>query len=393
MKRAAAFVFVLLILAGLVGGLSYFQFVFKPQMIKQFISKMAPPAATVAVAQAQADRWVPQITAIGTFRPVQGIDVAPQVGGIVRAIHFDSAQEVAKGAPLIEIDDSTEQADLLSGQAQMKNADLALSRQKELIAGGNTARASVDQAQAARDTAAASVDRAKAVIAQKTIAAPFAGRLGIRKVDVGQYLSPGTMVATLTQLDPIYVDFPVPEQALAVLKPGAAAEIRVDAYPDKVFNGQIKSIDARVSQESRSVLIRAELPNKDKRLLPGMFANVAVLAGAAQDVVTVPRTSVSYSLYGDSIFVAAPAPPKSDAEGTPAQAGGAQAATADAQDFVVERRFVRTGEMRGDRIAIMDGVKLGEAVVSEGQIKLMPGSHVHVDRAAGLQPRAVLPRE
>ncbi len=149
-----------------------------------------------------------------------------------------------------------------------------------------------------------------------------------------------------------------------------------------MFSGQIKSIDARVSQDSRSVLIRAELPNKDKRLLPGMFANVAVLAGAAQDVVTVPRTSVTYSLYGDSVFVAAPAPPKSDADGTPAQAGGAQAATADAQDFVVERRFVRTGEMRGDRIAIMDGVKLGEAVVSEGQIKLMPGAHVH-DRPSG----------
>ncbi|MDP9096507.1 MAG: efflux RND transporter periplasmic adaptor subunit, partial [Pseudomonadota bacterium] len=173
-------------------------------------------------------------------------------------------------------------------------------------------------------------------------------------------------------------------------------EIRVDAFPDKVFGGQIKSIDARVSQDSRSVLIRAELPNKDKRLLPGMFANVAVLAGAAQDVVTVPRTSVTYSLYGDSLFVASPAPPKAEEGSAPAasaQSGAAQAATADAQDFVVERRFVRTGEARGDRIAVLDGVKLGETVVSEGQIKLLPGAHVHIDRSAGLQPRAVLPRE
>ncbi len=248
MKRAAIFVFVLLVLSGLIGGLSYFHFVLKPEAIRKTISQMGAPPATVAVAEAEAASWVPHINAIGTFRPVQGIDVASQVGGIVDAIHFDSSQEVAKGAPLIEIDASTEEADLKSGLAQMKNADLVLTRQKELIAGGNTARASVDQAQAARDTAAATVDRARAVIAQKTIAAPFAGRLGIRRVDIGQYVSPGTAMVTLTQLDPIYVDFPVPEQSLAVLKPGVMAEIRVDGYPDRVFKGTIKSIDARVSQ-------------------------------------------------------------------------------------------------------------------------------------------------
>ena len=390
MKRVAIFVVVLLILGGLIGGLSYFQFVMKPQMIKGFISKMAPPPASVVVAEAQTESWVPRINAIGTFRPVQGIDVAPQVGGIVRAIHFESSQEVTKGAPLIEIDDSTEQADLKSGLAQMKNADATLARQEQLIAGGNTAKATVDQAQAARDTAAASVDRARAVIAQKNVMAPFAGRLGIRKVDVGQYLSPGTMVVTLTQLDPVYVDFPLPEQSLAMLKPGAAVEIRVDAYPDQVFTGQVKSIDARVSQDSRSVLIRAELPNGDKRLLPGMFANVAVLAGAPREVVTVPRTSVTYSLYGDSLFVAMPAPEKA---GDAGPVGAAQAATPDSKGLIAQRRFVRTGEARGDRIAILEGVKPGEKVITEGQIKLMPDAPIRIEPGGGLEPRPVLPRQ
>ncbi len=386
MKRAAIFIVVLLVLSGLIGGLSYFHFVMKPQIIRGVISTMVRPAATVAVVEARTQSFIPRISAIGTFRPVQGIDVAPQVGGIVEAIHFESSQEVAKGAPLIAIDDSTEQADLKSGQAQMKNAEASLSRQQQLILGGNTAKASVDQALAARDMAVASVDRAEAIIAQKTISAPFAGRLGIRKVDLGQYLSPGTAIVTLTQLDPIYVDFPVPEQSLSVIKPGQTSEIRVDAYPDETFQGVIKSIDSRVSQDSRSVLIRAELPNPTKKLFPGMFANVAVLSGAPRDVVTVPRTSVTYSLYGDSLYVAEPAPPS-------AAPGSAQAATSDSQDFIVERRFVRTGVVTGDSIAVLEGLKAGEMVVSEGQIKLMPGAHVHLDRSGGLQPRAVLPRE
>ncbi len=398
MKRAAAFVVVLLLMSGLIGGLYYFQFIMKPQIIKQVIGSMKPGPTAVAFAEAKTESWVPRITAIGSFRPVQGIDVAPQVGGIVRTVKFDSAQEVAKGAALVEIDDSTEQADLQSGIAQMKNADLSLTRQKELISGGNTAKATVDQAQAARDTAAASVDRARAVIAQKALSAPFAGRLGIRRVDVGQYVSPGTALVTLTQLDPIFVDFPVPEQSLAVLKTGADTDISVDAYPGQIFKGKIKSIDARVSQDSRSVLIRAELPNPDRRLLPGMFADVAVLAGAARETVTVPRTAVTYSLYGDSLYVATPvaADKPNPQDGAATAVGSAQAAPSDAPgsgEFVVQQRFVRTGDVRGDSIAVLEGLKPGETVVTEGQIKLMPNAHVRGDPAAGMRPRTTLPKE
>ena len=385
MKRAFAFILVLLLLGGLIGGVSWFQFVFKPQMIKGFIAKMAPPASTVAVVEAKTETWVPRVTAIGTFKPVQGIDVAPQVGGLVMSIAFESGQEVAKGAPLIQIDASTEEADLKSGQATMKNADLSLTRQQQLISGGNTSKATVDQAQATRDTAAASVDRAKAIIAQKSITAPFAGRLGIRTVDVGQYVSPGTSLVTLTQLDPIYVDFPLPEQQLPTIKSGQPVEIRVDGQND-TFMGKVSTIDARVSADTRSVTVRAEIPNANKSLLPGMFANVAVLSGAPRDVVTVPKTSVSFSLYGDSAYVVVPAPPKADA-------GSAQAAEPGKEDLIVERRFLKTGETRGDRIAVLEGLKPGERVVSEGQIKLQPNAHVVIDPKAGLEARSTLPKQ
>ena len=381
-----------MLLCLLVGGLSYFQFVLKPKAIHDIIGGMKPPPSAVVVAQAKTEQWVRRLPAIGTFKPVQGIDLAPQVGGIVKAIRFDSGQEVVAGTVLVEIDATTEQADLDSGLAQMKNADLSLARQKELVAGGNTSRATVDAAQATRDSAAASVERARAIIAQKTIAAPFPGRLGIRKVDLGQYLSPGTALVTLTQLDPIFVDFTLPEQQLAQVSAGQNTDITVDGFPD-TFPGTVKSIDSRVSQDSRSAVIRAEVTNHDKKLLPGMFANVAVLSGEPRDVVTVPRTGVTYSLYGDSVYLVKPAPPA-------AQPGAAQAAEAPAaaapldpnQDLVVERRFVRTGEARGDRIAVLEGLKPGETIVTEGQIKLLPDAHVKIT-PGGLPVRDPLPRQ
>lgn len=385
MKRIALFLAVFLLLAGLVGGLAYVQFVFKPEMIKGFMAKAAPPPATVAVTEVRQETWSPRISEIGTFRAVQGIDVAPQVGGVITAIHIDSGQDVAASAPLFDIDTSVEQADLLNNEATLKNADLALDRQRQLTRSGNTTKANVDAAQAARDSAAASVQRVKALIAQKHIVAPFAGRLGIRKVDLGQYVSPGTSLITLQELDPIFVDFPVPEQSLAILQPGQTVEVKVDAFPGRVFRGKIETIDARVDQNTRNVLVRATFANKDDALRPGMFANVDVVAGKPASVVTLPRTAVTYSLYGDAVFVVVPAEP---------QGGGAQASPIVGDiPYKVERRFVRTGDARKDRVVITAGVKAGELVVSEGQLKLESGARVRIDRKAGLVPPSVLPRE
>lgn len=394
LKRSITFISVFLILAGLCAGLGYFQFIVKPQMIKQFIAQMGRPPLTVAVAEAKAETWTPILPAIGSFRAVQGIDVAPQVGGAVVAVNVRSAQDVEKGTPLFEIDNFVEQADLKNYLAVLKNADLTLERQRQLSATGNTAKANFDSAQAARDTAAASVERIRAVIAQKKLVAPFSGRLGIRKIDLGQYVSPGTSMITLQQLDPIYVDFPVPEKWLDVLKPGQSIDVTVDAFPGKTFHGQVATIDARISPESRNVLVRGQFDNKDKQLLPGMFANVSVNAGEPEKVVTLPRTAISYSLYGDSIFAVVPAETPSGGAQAATASGGAQAATASGDvPLKLERRFVRVGEARGDRVAILEGVKPGEKIVSEGQVKLTPDASVRIDPDAKLTPQAVRPKE
>lgn len=384
-KRIILFVLVFVFLTVLGGGLGYFQFVVKPQMIKTFIAQAAPPPAAVAVSEAVSDVWAPRLPAIGSFRAVQGIDVSPQIGGAVVAVRVESGQDVEKGARLFEIDNSVEQADLKNNLATLKNTDLALDRQRQLALSGNTAKANFDAAEAARDSAAAAAERTRAIIAQKMLVAPFAGRLGIRKIDLGQYVSPGMSLITLQQLDPIYVDFPVPEKSLDLLKPGEILEVDVDAYPGKVFRGVIKTIDARVAQESRNVLVRGELENKNRLLLPGMFANVNVVAGAPAKVVTLPRTAITYSLYGDSVFVVTPVAP---------EAGAAQAAPANGDaPLKVERRFVRVGETREDRVAILEGVRPGEKVVTEGQLKLQPDARVRIDPNAHLEPQAVRPKE
>ena len=382
MRRLFIFSFVFILLAGLAGGLGYFQFIVKPAMIKGFISAAPQPVATVAAVKSQSETWLPRLPSIGTFRATRGIDIAPQIAGVIRALHFESGQNVAAGTLLVELDDNVEQADLNNNQATLKNADLALERQRQLITGGATAKASLDLAQAQRDSAAAAVDRSKALIAQKALVVPFAGRLGLRKIDAGQYVSPGASIATLQQLDPIFVDFPIPEQQLANLAIGQQIEVAVDPYPGKTFRGKIASIDARVSADTRNVLVRGEIENKESQLLPGMFANVGVLAGKSDEVVTLPRTAVSFSLYGDSVFVATPAAPP---------AGSAQAATPGDQIFTVERRVVKVGDTRDERVAILDGLKPGETVISEGQIKLFPGSRVRIDDKGGL-PAAPRPR-
>jgi RND family efflux transporter MFP subunit len=384
-RRPVVFVLTLVILVGLGGGLYYFHFDIKPGIIKGAISAaMAPKPQLVAAEPVKVEKWARRLTAIGTTRAFQSIDVAPQVAGVISAIHFTSGEDVAAGAPLLEIDDSVDEADLRNGLAQLKNADISLERQQTLVAGGNTAKAQVDAALAARDSAAAAVERTRAIIAQKRLTAPFAGRLGISKVDIGQFLSIGSSVVTLQKLDPMYADFQAPEQALRNLSVGQQTRMTLDAFPGQTFVGKIKAIDARVSQDTRNALVRAEFANPDHKLLPGMFANIEVTTGAPSDVLTVPRTAIVYSLYGDTVYVVKPAP---------AAAGQAQAATSRPEGaLVVDRRFVRTGDTRGERVAITEGVNAGDLVVTAGQIKLQPGFPVAIDATNALPPPAETPR-
>ncbi len=372
-RRPVVFLLASVVIVALVSGLSYFQFVLKPTIVRNAISAaFAPKPTAVAVEEAKVEQWPPQLEAIGTLRAYQGIVVAPQVAGVVSAIHFESGDDIAAGAPLVDLDTSVEVADLANGLAQLKNANVTLDRARALIANGNTPQSTVDAALAARDSAAASVEHTRAVIAQKAIKAPFAGRLGLRNVDLGQYVAAGVGLTTLQQLDPIYVDFSAPEGALATLAVGQEATLSVDAQPGRIFTGKVTAIDARVSSDSRNVTVRAEFANSDRKLLPGMFADVTVTTGAPAEVLTVPRTAIVYSLYGDNAFVVVPGPSGSG--------------------LIVERRFIRVGATRGERIAVVDGLKVGDKAVIAGQIKLQANSPVAIDQGGALPPPAETPK-
>jgi membrane fusion protein (multidrug efflux system) len=371
MKRGIALFAVTVVLVFLIGGFGYFHFVAKPQMIREIMAQTPMPVVTVAAEEARSETWQQSLTAVGTLRAVQGVDLANQVEGVVKSISFTSGEDVRAGVTLVQLDDSVEQAELKSAQADLRRFSADYERQRELVTRGNVSRAAFDTALAQRDTAAASIERIRATIAKKNIQAPFSGRMGIRRIDVGQYLPVGTMIATLQDMDPVYVDFPLPEQFFDQVKDGQTVEITLDAYPGTVFRGRVQSIDAQVSRESRTFLVRGEIANPDRRAVPGMFANVTVLTGKTENVVTVPRTAITYSLYGDNVLVV-----KEDQ--------GVE---------TVERRFVRVGEPRGDRQAIVQGLKPGERVVTVGQIKLDQGTQVKVDNTAALQPLPTRPKE
>jgi membrane fusion protein, multidrug efflux system len=400
------FVIAAVIVGLFLGGVAYFNLVFKPKMIGEFMAKMVPPPATVTAEPARTERWIDKVRAIGTLVAIEGVDVAPQLGGMVTDYYFDSGKDVAKGDKLVKLDTSVEEADLADKKATLQQANLDYDRQSKLVKTSAVSQATLDQTIAKRDSAAASVQHMEAIITQKTITAPFAGRLGLRHVEKGQYVSAGQALVWLQSLDPIWVDFPVPEVSVGKFTKGSAIELTADAYPGELFKGEVESFDAKLSQDARMLVVRARVPNPYRKLLPGMFANVAVLAGSAKDFVTVPRTAVTYGLYGDSVWVVkestpepAPAPtptPTAAAESvvTPAAADAAPTGAIPPEPkLTVDRRFVRVGPTEGDRVAILEGVQAGEQVVTSGQLKLQPGATIKVDNSSALKAPAELPKQ
>jgi membrane fusion protein (multidrug efflux system) len=385
------------------GGVGYFNLVFKPKMIGEFMAKMVPPPATVTAEATKTESWIDRVRAIGTLVAIEGVDVAPQVGGIVTDYFFDSGHDVEKGETLVKLDTSVEEADLADNKATLQQTNLDFARHSKLVKTSAVSQALLDQTIAKRDSAAAAVQKMEALIAQKNIAAPFAGRLGLRRVEKGQYVSAGQALVWLQALDPIWVDFPVPEGTISKFTIGSATELTAEAYPGQLFKGEVEAFDAKLGQDTRTLMVRARVPNPDRKLLPGMFANVAVLAGSAKEFVTVPRTAVTYGLYGDSVWVVkegasepAANPPTASAEPV------ASAIAADATPtgsvpaepkLTVERRFVRVGPTEGDRVAILEGVKVGEQVVTSGQLKLQPGATIKVDNSGALKAPAELPKQ
>lgn len=381
------FVIAFILVALFLGGVGWFNLVFKPKMIGEFVAKMAPPPATVTAAKATTSTWTDRIQSIGTLMAIKGIDVAPEVGGIVKDYYFDSGKDVEKGDKLVELDTSVEEADLVRNRAILLEANADLKRQASLVKQAIVSQAVVDTTTSKRDTAAAQVQRMEAVIAQKNIIAPFSGRLGLRRVEKGQYVKAGDPLVWLQSLDPIWIDFPIPEGDLGKLKIGSPIELTVMAYPGLTFKGEIEALDARVAQDTRTLMVRGRLPNADHKLLPGMFANVAVLEGEPKELVTIPRTAVTYGLYGDSVWVV------KEREPQPEKTASAGDTTVPQPRLTVERRFVRVGQSEGDNVAILEGVKAGEQVVTSGQLKLHPDAAIKIDNSQPLTPQAERPKQ
>ncbi len=370
-RRIFYFLLVTILLGGLAGGIGWYAFDFKPAFLAEVILGSPQPAQTIAAEAARTDTWQPQVAGIGTLTASEGIDITPQVGGVVREINFDSGQDVTAGQLLVKLNTEQEEADLRSFAAQLLNAQTDLQRREGLADKGLAPQAEISLLRSRRDSLRANVDRINAVIGQKSIFAPWDGGVGLREISIGSYIAAGQKIVWLQKVDPVYADFSVTEADFGRIAIAQKVTARFNAWPDAAFAGEIMTTDARMSGESRMITVRARIANPEHKLLPGMYANVLVDSGAPRTVVTVPQTAVTFSLYGDNVFVVVPAT-KLDPKAKP-------------EELAIERRFVKAGEARGGRVAIMDGIKPGDQVVVAGQNKIDQGSKVVINNSVALK--------
>lgn len=361
-KTIVRLVVLLLIALVLFGGVFFMKW-FGNKMMAQYLENMPTPPATISATAVAEMSWDNRIEAVGTLVPVNGAELTTEAGGIVHAIHFESGARVEKGTLLVSLDTANERGDLKRLQAQAQLAELNRKRREQLFKLEAISKSDYDAAVAEANAAQAAVEAQAGRIAQKEIRAPFAGQLGIRKVNVGQYVAAGTPIVSLQSLDPIDVDFSLPEQYTGVVHPGYQVTVAVDAYPDRQFSGEILAVEPRVDTATRNFGLRARLPNSEMMLRPGQFGRVVLSLPGEREVLAVPRTAVSYNSYGTSVFVVQK---KKPAENAPAPAEGQPPAS----DLEVVQRFVRIGDGRGDYVAVTDGLKAGEQVATSGLLKL-----------------------
>jgi membrane fusion protein, multidrug efflux system len=341
-------------LAAVIGALAYVKYSQIQAEIAMFSEPM--PAPTVTAVTVEATTWEPTLDAVGTLQAIRGVEVNNEVAGQVTAIELESGAMVKKGDILVRLADDVDRADLEGLQAAERLAQIKVERNRSLLEGRAVAQGDFDEISAQLDQARAQVKAKQATIEKKTIRAPFDGQLGIRRIDLGQFLSEGSPIVPLQTLDPIYVDYALPERHLGLLKVGQQVQVRVSAHPDRTFDGVIQVISPGIDQGTRNVRVRAGLANPDLALRPGMFARVATLLQREDAVITVPREAITFNTYGDAVFVIR------EAEGK----------------TLVERRQVRTGAVRGEEIAVLEGLAAGERVVSSGQVKLANGQEVRI---------------
>lgn len=349
---------VLLALLAVVGLLAFLKF----QQIQAQIAlySQPQPPITVAAAEVQTTQWEPTLRAVGSVQAVQGVLVNNQVLGQVERILFESGDQVEAGQPLVQLDTEVDQADLAGLQAALNLARSQLERNERLLRDRAVSQDEFEEASAGLLRAEAEVAEKQALIQKKTIRAPFSGQLGIRRVNLGQFLPAGSAIAELESLDPVYVDYRLPERHLSKLAVGQSVRISTSAHPNRIFDGAIQAISPAVDRETRNVQIRAQFENPEQLLRPGMFARVETLLPVETGVLTLPREAVTFNTYGDSVFLIL--------EGEGEQEG----------KLVVQRRQIQTGAVRNDQISLLEGLEAGDLVVSEGQVKLRNGAEVAI---------------
>jgi len=367
MKKFIVTILLMILVVGLMyGGLVFFkvnQIMGFAQLAKS--GAFLPPPTAVTTTVAEKSQWQPTLETIGTVTAINGVTISTDLAGIVSKIAFESGSQVKAGDLLVQLNTDQEQAQLAQAEAQRDWTQITLTRNQELVAKKTVSQSDYDSATAQFHQAQATVDQFKALIARKTLRAPFAGVVGIRQINLGQYLNTGDAVVTLQSFDPIYVNFSLPQQNLSQLTVGQSVEINMDAYGDKVFPGKVTAINSLVDQNSRNVQIQATLPNSETQLRPGMYAKVKVVLPEAQEVVAIPSSSIHYAPYGDSVFIVSDL--KSD----------------DGKTFKgVKEQFVKLGQSKGDLTAIVSGLKPGDEVVTSGVFRLRSGEAIIVNNKA-----------
>jgi membrane fusion protein (multidrug efflux system) len=356
-------VIVVIAVAVVMGGIYGWQTLVAKKFIGPMLKAMATAPQTVSTMVVGTTSWQAQTQALGTVRAVRGADLAPQAAGVVDTLHIESGTEVPAGTVLLTLKPNDDPAKLAQLEAQAELAAITLKRDQEQLAGQAISQATVDTDVSSLKSARAQVAAQRALIEEKTVRAPFAGRLGIRLVDEGQYLAAGTTVVTLQALDPIFIDFYVPQQALGFMKVAQTVSASVDTYGGARFAGKIVSINSKVDSSSRNVQVRASFANADRRLIPGMYANVDIDNGSATTQITVPQSAITYNPYGDIVYLVQHK--GNDDKGQP--------------QLSVTQRFVQIGETRGDQVAVKSGIVVGDEVVTAGQVKLRNGSPIVIN--------------
>lgn len=356
-KRMLVMLFAVAVVLVLLGFVKYRQI---RAAIQQGESYVPPPEAVTTIVAAQ-DDWQETLEAIGTVTAVQGVTVSAELPGQVASIHFNSGERVEAGDVLVRLDTSQEEAQLKAAEAQQRLSDLNLDRIKTLLAKGFTSQAEFDRVKAEAEQADARVHEIRAVIQRKTIRAPFNGILGIRQINLGQYVNAGQAIVPLQSMNPVYVDFAVPQQEMEHIRSGTELEVTLEGARQQAIKGKVTAINSVIDRETRNIQVQATLPNNDGQLVPGMFVEVWVFLGVGQPVITLPATAISYASYGNFVFVVE----KIQGENGMSYLG-------------VRQQFVKLGDARGDQVAVIEGVKVGEEVVTSGVFKLRPGAAVTV---------------